>query len=219
VPSSRQRPRSNPPGATRPGRKYNGGGQVLLVYDGDTRSRMNADFPSSDYDRVPPSPPTVNWSVAAKQRVGQGGRSAKGRALAPPDPTQPSRHHRDRRTRNSARVEDTGATVLCCPTARCAPDHQHGERIWRPTAFTVVMGVPRTSSQQAAVPRFLFSDFPLGKLGWQASPTHLARFTLELDAAPTGKQRGSNRPTVQSPLRWSGRMRPGRYDLQQCSNA
>jgi D-proline reductase (dithiol) PrdB len=66
----------------------------------------------------------------------------------------------------------------------------------------VVMGCAKDIVEHAAVPRFLFSDFPLGNSAGKPHDPDSQAFTLELalrvlEAAP-GPQ-----TTVQSPLRWS----------------
>ena len=67
---------------------------------------------------------------------------------------------------------------------------------------TVVMGCAKDIVEHAAVPRFLFSDFPLGNSAGKPHDPGSQALTLELalrvlEAAP-GPQ-----TTVQSPLRWS----------------
>ncbi len=67
---------------------------------------------------------------------------------------------------------------------------------------TVVMGCAKDIVEQAGVPRFLFSDFPLGNAGGKPHDRASQAFTLELafkvlESAPAA------RTTVQSPLRWS----------------
>jgi hypothetical protein len=67
---------------------------------------------------------------------------------------------------------------------------------------TVVMGCAKDIVEHAAVPRFLFSDFPLGNSAGKPHDAASQGFTLELalrllETAP-GPQ-----TTVQSPLRWS----------------
>ena len=67
---------------------------------------------------------------------------------------------------------------------------------------TVVMGCAKDIIEHAAVPRFLFSDFPLGNSAGKPHDPASQAFTLELalrllETAP-GPQ-----TTVQSPLRWS----------------
>jgi len=67
---------------------------------------------------------------------------------------------------------------------------------------TVVMGCARDIVEYVGVPRFLFSDFPLGNSAGRPNDVESQAFTLELalrilESAPAA------RTTVQSPLRWS----------------
>jgi len=67
---------------------------------------------------------------------------------------------------------------------------------------TVVMGCAKDIVEHCGVPRFLFSDFPLGNAAGRPKDPDSQAVTLELalrvlEAAPTP------RTTVQSPLRWS----------------
>jgi D-proline reductase (dithiol) PrdB len=67
---------------------------------------------------------------------------------------------------------------------------------------TVVMGCAKDIVEHAGVPRFLFSDFPLGNAAGRPHDVASQDFSLELalkvlEAAPAA------RTTVQSPLRWS----------------
>jgi D-proline reductase (dithiol) PrdB len=69
---------------------------------------------------------------------------------------------------------------------------------------TVVLGCAKDIVEHAGVPRFLFSDFPLGNAAGLPRDAASQAFTLELalqllEAAPGA------RTTVQSPLRWSAR--------------
>jgi D-proline reductase (dithiol) PrdB len=67
---------------------------------------------------------------------------------------------------------------------------------------TLVMGCAKDIVEYCGVPRFLFSDFPLGNAAGRPRDQQSQAFTLELalqvlEAAPAA------RTTVQSPLRWS----------------
>src|SRR5258708_27068061 len=67
---------------------------------------------------------------------------------------------------------------------------------------TMVMGCAKDIVEYCGVPRFLFSDFPLGNAAGRPQDPQSQAFTLELalrvlEAAPAA------RTTVQSPLRWS----------------
>jgi D-proline reductase (dithiol) PrdB len=67
---------------------------------------------------------------------------------------------------------------------------------------TIVIGCAKDIVEHCGVPRFLFSDFPLGNAAGRPHDRPSQAFTLELAldvlaAAP------APRTTVQSPLRWS----------------
>ncbi len=67
---------------------------------------------------------------------------------------------------------------------------------------TVIMGCAKDIVEHCGVPRFLFSDFPLGNPAGRPFDVESQRQTLELalrvlESAPAA------RTTVQSPLRWS----------------
>ena len=66
---------------------------------------------------------------------------------------------------------------------------------------TVIMGCARDIVEHCGVPRFLFSDFPLGNSAGRPFDVESQRLTLELalrvlESAPAA------RTTIQSPLRW-----------------
>jgi D-proline reductase (dithiol) PrdB len=78
---------------------------------------------------------------------------------------------------------------------------------------TVVMGCAKDIIEHVGVPRFLFSDFPLGNGAGRPNDRESQIFTLELalrvlETAPAA------RTTVQSPLRWSAD--PG-WKLDYCN--
>ena len=67
---------------------------------------------------------------------------------------------------------------------------------------TIIMGCAKDLVEHVGVPRFLFSDFPLGNPAGRPHDAESQAFTLELalrvlEAAP------GPRTTVQSPLRWN----------------
>jgi hypothetical protein len=67
---------------------------------------------------------------------------------------------------------------------------------------TIIMGCAKDIVEYCGVPRFLFSDFPLGNAAGRPKDTQSQAFTLKLalrllESAPAA------RTTVQSPLRWS----------------
>ena len=67
---------------------------------------------------------------------------------------------------------------------------------------TVIMGGAKDIVEYAGVPRFLFSDFPLGNPAGRPKDPESQAFTLEL-ALRVLESAPAPRTTVQSPLRWS----------------
>ena len=67
---------------------------------------------------------------------------------------------------------------------------------------TVVMGCAKDIVEHAAVPRLLFSDFPLGNSAGKPHDPDSQAFTFEL-ALRVLEQAPAAQTTVQSPLRWS----------------
>jgi D-proline reductase (dithiol) PrdB len=64
------------------------------------------------------------------------------------------------------------------------------------------MGCAKDIVEHCGVPRFLFSDFPLGNAAGKPFDLASQRFTLEL-ALKVLESAPAARTTVQSPLRWS----------------
>ena len=67
---------------------------------------------------------------------------------------------------------------------------------------TVIVGSARDIVEECGVPRFLFSDFPLGNSAGKPHEADTQRFTLDLALKVLESAIGS-RTTVQSPLRWN----------------
>jgi D-proline reductase (dithiol) PrdB len=67
---------------------------------------------------------------------------------------------------------------------------------------TVVLGCAKDIVEYCGVPRFLFSDFPLGNAAGRPKDRQSQTFTLELALRVLEGAPGP-RTTVQSPLRWS----------------
>ena len=86
---------------------------------------------------------------------------------------------------------------MCHQTVSLAARHLEENGI-----ATVVMGCAKDIVEFVGVPRFLFSDFPLGNAAGRPNDPQSQALTVELalrllEAAPAA------RTTVQSPLRWS----------------
>ncbi len=67
---------------------------------------------------------------------------------------------------------------------------------------TVVMGCAKDIVEHCGVPRFLFSDFPLGNAAGRPNDPESQAFTFAL-ALRVLESAPAPRTTVQSPLRWS----------------
>jgi D-proline reductase (dithiol) PrdB len=67
---------------------------------------------------------------------------------------------------------------------------------------TVIMGCAKDIVEHCGVPRFLFSDFPLGNSGGRPFDVESQAQTLELALRVLESAPGA-RTTVQSPQRWS----------------
>lgn len=67
---------------------------------------------------------------------------------------------------------------------------------------TVIMGSAKDIVEHAGVPRFLFTDFPLGNSAGRPNDVESQAFTMELALTVLETAPGP-RTTVQSPLRWS----------------
>src|SRR4051795_554172 len=192
-----------------PGAKYNGGAKFYSVYDGDTSKPHDLRISHIAYDRVHTSADdSGTWfplpqliRLAREGRIGEVGPRFFG---APTNRSQRVTIETDApeilaRCRNDA--IDAVVLVPNCPvchqTVSLVARHLEANGI-----ATVVMGCAKDIVEYAAVPRFLFSDFPLGNSAGKPHDPASQAFTLNLalrllETAP-GPQ-----TTVQSPLRWS----------------
>ena len=192
-----------------PGAAYNGGAKFYQVYSGDTSQAHDLRISHIGYDRVHTSAedngtwfplPGLRRAVAAG-RVGAVTQRFHGA------PT--NRSHRVTLETDApeilrrCREEGADAAILVpnCPVCHqtCSLVARHLEANGIPT---VVMGAAKDIVELAAVPRFLFSDFPLGNSAGRPHDVASQDRTLELalrvlEAAP------GPRTTMQSPLRWS----------------
>lgn len=101
------------------------------------------------------------------------------------------------------RADGVGAAILvpncpvCHQTLSLAARHLEANGI-----ATVVMGCARDIVEHCGVPRFVFSDFPLGNAAGKPGDAASQALTLEL-ALRTLESAAAPRTTVQSPLQWS----------------
>ena len=86
---------------------------------------------------------------------------------------------------------------MCHQTVSLAARHLEANGI-----PTVIMGCAKDIVEYCGVPRFLFSDFPLGNPAGRPNDPQSQALTLEL-ALRVLESAPAPRTTVQSPLRWS----------------
>ncbi len=101
------------------------------------------------------------------------------------------------------RTDQVDATIL---VPNCPVCHQTVSLVARHLeahgVATIVMGCAKDIVEYVGVPRFLFSDFPLGNSAGRPKDPASQAFTLEL-ALQVLETAPAARTTVQSPLRWS----------------
>jgi hypothetical protein len=192
-----------------PGAKYNGGAKFYSVYDGDTSKTHDVRISHIAYDRVHTSAEdSGTWfplpqlqRLVRERRIGAIGPRFFGA------PT--NRSHRVTLETDApeilarCRKDGVDAAVL---VPNCPVCHQTTSLIARHLEAngisTVVMGCAKDIVEHAAVPRFLFSDFPLGNSAGKPHDQASQALTFEL-AIRVLESAPSARTTVQSPLRWS----------------
>jgi len=192
-----------------PGAAYNGGAKFYTVYDGDTSKPHDLRISHIAYDRVHTSADdSGTWfplphlrGLAGDGRVGEVAQRFFGA------PT--NRSHRvtietdapEILARCQADQVDAAVLVPNCPichqTISLVARHLEANGI-----STVVMGCAKDIVEHAAVPRFLFSDFPLGNSAGKPHDPASQAFTLELALRVLETAPGPQ-TTMQSPLRWS----------------
>jgi hypothetical protein len=192
-----------------PGAKYNGGAKFYSVYDGDTSATHDLRISHIAYDRLHTSAEdSGTWfplrqllRLAGEGRIGDVGPRFFGA------PT--NRSHRvtietdapDILARCQADRIDAVVLVPNCPVCHQTVSlvARHLEENGIPT---VVMGCAKDIVEHAAVPRFLFSDFPLGNSAGKPHDVTSQALTFELALRVLETAPGPQ-TTVQSPLRWS----------------
>ncbi|KJC36231.1 glycine reductase [Bradyrhizobium sp. LTSP885] len=192
-----------------PGAKYNGGAKFYSVYDGDTSQPHDMRISHIAYDRVHTSAKdSGTWfPLAQLKRLAEAGIIGE---VAPRFFGAPTnRSHRvtietdapEILERCRADAVDAAVLVPNCPVC-----HQTVSLVARHLEAngipTVVMGCAKDIVEHAAVPRLMFSDFPLGNSAGKPQDVASQAVTLELalrvlETAPAAQT------TVQSPLRWS----------------
>ncbi len=192
-----------------PDAKYNGGAKFYSVYQGDTAKSHDLRISHIAYDRVHTSADdSGTWfPLPQLRRLAREGRIGE---VAPRFFGAPTnRSHRvtietdapDILARCRADKVDAAVLVPNCPvchqTISLVARHLEANGI-----STVVMGCAKDIVEHAAVPRFLFSDFPLGNSAGRPHDPASQALTLEL-ALRVLEQAPGPQTTVQSPLRWN----------------
>lgn len=193
-----------------PGAPYNGGAKFHAVYSGEADEEHDLRISHLAYDRDHTTaadsgtyfPLGQLKAAAARGRIGRVARRFHG---APTNRSQRATMDVDAPeilARCRADGADAAVLVPNCPVCHqtLALVARHLEANGIPT---IVLGCAKDIVEHCGVPRFLFSDFPLGNGAGRPGDAASQAFTLELalrvlEAAPAA------RTTVQSPLRWSG---------------
>lgn len=195
--------------AKEPGAAYNAAAKFYAVYSGDTGTdhdlrvdHVAIDFKhSSMEDSGAWFPLPALRCAAAQGRIG---------ALAPRFHGAPT-HRSQRHTLAvycpeivSRCLEDGVDVAVLVPN--CPVCHQTlslvARHLEQSGIATVVMGCAKDIVEHVGVPRFLFSDFPLGNAAGRPNDPDSQALTLELALRVLESAPGP-RTTMQSPLRWS----------------
>jgi D-proline reductase (dithiol) PrdB len=192
-----------------PGAPYNARAKFFQVYSLDSvrDHDLRISHVAIDRKHTTAEDPGTYFPLPALRRAAAAGRIG---ALAPRVHGAPT--NRSRRTTIAvdapeivARCQADGADAVVL-VANCPVCHQTLAIVARlleaAGIASVVMGCAKDIVEHAGVPRFLFSDFPLGNAAGRPHDAASQDFTLALalqllESAPAA------RTTVQSPLRWS----------------
>lgn len=192
-----------------PGASYNAAAKFYQVYSGDAAIDHDLRISHIAYDREHTTAEDSNtWflllqlrHMAASGRIGAVTRRFHG---APTNRSQRTTFDQDcRELLARCRADGADAAILvpncpvCHQTLCLAARHLEMNGI-----ATIVMGCAKDIVEHVGVPRFLFSDFPLGNAAGRPSDPDSQAFTLGL-ALRVLESAPSSRNTVQSPLRWS----------------
>lgn len=192
-----------------PGTAYNAAAKFYGVYSGDTTADhdLRVDHVAIDFKHTSMADSSTWFPLPALRRAAAQGRIG---AMAPRFHGVPT--HRSQRhtiavycpeivSRCRADGVDVAVLVPNCPvchqTLSLVARHLEAAGI-----ATVVMGCAKDIVEHVGVPRFLFSDFPLGNAAGRPKDPESQTLTLELALRMLESSTGP-RSTMQSPLRWS----------------
>jgi hypothetical protein len=191
-----------------PGAPYNAAAKFYAVYSGDMASDHDLRISHVAIDRkhtTAEDSATYFPLIEMRQRVISGRVGSAPRFHGAPT----NRSHRvtleidcpEIVARCQADAVDAAILVPNCPVC-----HQTvslaARMLERDGISTVIMGCAKDIVEYVGVPRFLFSDFPLGNAAGRPNDPASQAFTLDL-ALSLLENAPAPRTTVQSPLRWS----------------
>ena len=192
-----------------PGAPYNAAAKFYTVYSGDTAKSHDLRIAHVAIDRkhTTTEDPSTYFPLAELRRRATSGRIG---------PMPPRFHGAPTNRSQRITLEVDGPEIV----GRCKADgvdavilvpncpvcHQTVSLVARMLEesgiATVVMGCAKDIVEHVGVPRFLFSDFPLGNAAGRPNDPASHAFTLDLALSVLERAPGP-RTTVQSPLRWS----------------
>lgn len=196
-------------GSQGPGAPLSAAGKFYAVYSGDTSADHDLRIAHVAIDRKHTSmEDSGTWfPLPALRRAVAQGRVGSLATRFHGAPTNRSQRHTievdvpEIRSRCLADGVDMALLVPNCPVC-----HQTLSLVARDLeqagVATVVMGCAKDIVEHAGVPRFLFSDFPLGNGAGRPKDPESQALTLELALRLLESAPGA-RTTMQSPLRWS----------------
>jgi hypothetical protein len=193
-----------------PGAPYNGGAKFYAVYSGEVDGEHDLRISHLAYDRAHTTAADMRTYFPLRQLKGAVARGLVGGIArrfhgAPTNRSQRTTMGVDAPAILARLREDGADAAMLVPN--CPVCHQTLALLARHLEAggiaTVIMGCAKDIVEHCGVPRFLFSDFPLGNSAGRPGDLASQAFTLELalrvlETAPAA------RTTVQSPLRWSG---------------
>lgn len=187
---------------------YNAAAKFYDVYSGDTAEDHDLRVSHVGVDRLHLSDDSNCWfPLPALRRAVAAGRIGGLTARFHGVPTNRSQRHTMEVDAPEvlARVRADGADVAVL-VANCPVCHQSMSLMARHLEAngvpTVVMGAAKDIVEQCGVPRFLFSDFPLGNAAGRPYDVASQNATLEL-ALKVLESAPGPRTTVQNPLKWA----------------
>ena len=192
-----------------PGAPYNGKAKFYTVYSADaaTDHDLRISHLAIDRKHTTAEDPATYFPLTALRQSAASGRIG---SVAPRFHGAPTnRSHRvtlevdapEIVARCSADGVDAAILVPNCPV--CHQTVSLAARLLEENGIsTVVMGCAKDIVEHVGVPRFVFSDFPLGNAAGRPNDPASQALTLEL-ALRTLEAAPAPRTTVQSPLTWS----------------